>query len=70
MKAQENQVGLKWNGRHQLLVCADDVSLLLDNINTIKKKTDSLIDASKEVGLEVNTEKTKYIVTYCLKAGI
>jgi hypothetical protein len=54
-------VGLKLNGTHQQLVCANDMNLLGDNINTIKKDTKSLIDASKEVGLEVNTEKTKYI---------
>jgi hypothetical protein len=41
------------------LVYADDVNLLDDNIDTIKKNTETLIDASKEVGLEVNTEKTK-----------
>jgi hypothetical protein len=38
------------------LVYADDVTLLGDNIDTIKKNTQTLIDASKEVGLEVNTE--------------
>jgi hypothetical protein len=38
---------------------ADDVNLLVDNIGTIKKNTGTLIYASKEVGLEVNTEKTK-----------
>jgi hypothetical protein len=59
-KVQETQVGLKLNGTHQLLVYADDVNLLGNNINDIKKTTEYLFDASKEVGLEVNVEQTKY----------
>jgi hypothetical protein len=46
-KVQENQVGLKLNGTHQLLVYADDVNLLGDNINNIMKNTETFIDASK-----------------------
>jgi hypothetical protein len=59
---QENQVGLKLNGTHQLLAYADDVNLLEGNINTIKKNTETLIDAGKEVGLEINVEKFKYML--------
>jgi membrane-bound lytic murein transglycosylase len=61
-KVQENQVGLKLNGTHQPLVHADDVNLLGDNTDTIQKKTEILVHTSKEVVLEENTEKTKYIV--------
>jgi hypothetical protein len=59
---QENQVGLKFNGTHQLLAYADDVNLLGDNIDTIEKKTQKLIDANKEVCLEINVEETKYML--------
>jgi hypothetical protein len=45
-----------------LLVYADDVTLLGDNVDTIKKNTECLIYASNEVGLEVNAEKTKYML--------
>jgi hypothetical protein len=61
-KVQENQVGLKLNGTHQCLAYADDVNLLGDNIDTINKNTETVIGASKEVGLEVNVEKTKYML--------
>jgi hypothetical protein len=38
------------------------VNLLGDNIDTIKENKEILIDASKEVGLEINVEKTKYMM--------
>jgi hypothetical protein len=61
-KVQENQVGLKLNGTHQLLAYADDVNLLGDNIDTIKKNMEILIDASKEFRLKINTEKIKHML--------
>jgi hypothetical protein len=38
------------------------VNLLGDNIDTTNKNKETLIDASKEVGLEINVEKTKYML--------
>jgi hypothetical protein len=57
-----NQVGLKLNGTRQLLAYADDVNLLGENIGIIKKNMETLIDASEEVGLGINAEKTKYML--------
>jgi hypothetical protein len=51
-KDQGHQVGLKLNGTCQLLVYADHI--LGDNIDTVKKNTEFLIDASKKFGLEAN----------------
>jgi hypothetical protein len=48
---QKTQVGLKWNGTHQLLVCVDGVTFLGEKVNTIKKNTETVLDAKKEVGL-------------------
>ena len=51
---------MKVNGTHQLLVYADYVNILRGSVHTIKKNTEALIVASKEIGLEVNADKTKY----------
>jgi hypothetical protein len=59
-KIQENEVGL--NGTHELLVRVDDVNLLGDIVNTIKEKTEALLEASRDISLEINAEETKYMI--------
>jgi hypothetical protein len=69
-RVQENQQGLILNGTHQFLAYADDDNIVGENNDIIQKNTKALLDASKEVGLEVNPEKTKYmLVSRCQKAG-
>ncbi|KAJ4448534.1 hypothetical protein ANN_10552 [Periplaneta americana] len=58
-KFQDNRGGLEWNGLHQLLVYADDVNMLGENPQTIRENAGILLEPSKEIGLEVNSEKTK-----------
>ena len=61
-RVQVNQDGLKLNGTHQLLVYANDVNILGGSVRTVKENAEALIVASKEIGLEVNADKTKYMV--------
>ena len=58
-KVQVKQDGLKLNGTHQLLVDADYINILGRSIHIIKENTEALVGASKEIGLEVNADKTK-----------
>jgi hypothetical protein len=61
-RVQVNQDYLKLNGTHQLLVYADFVNISGGSYMLQKKKTDNLVVDSKEVGLEVNADKSKYMV--------
>jgi hypothetical protein len=61
-RVQVNQDGLKLNGTHHLLAYADDVNILEGSVHTVKENAEALVVASKENGLEVNADKTKYII--------
>jgi hypothetical protein len=54
-----------FSGTHQLLVCADDVNLLGENLNTIKRSK----EADKKVGLQVNTLKRRYMPPHHQNSG-
>jgi hypothetical protein len=57
-KVQVNQDG----GTHQLLFNAADVNILGGGVHTVKENSEALLVASKETGLEVNADETKYMV--------
>ena len=61
-KVQVNQDDLKLNGTHQQLAYADDVNILRGSIHTVKENAEALVVATKEIGLEVNADKTKHMV--------
>jgi len=57
-----NQDALKFNGTSELLVYADDINILGRSVHNVEKNTEILVVASKEIGLDVNVDKTKYMV--------
>ena len=60
---QENRIGLELNGKHQLLVYADDVNMLGQNLQTVRENVEMFMKASKDIGLDVDSEKTEYMIT-------
>jgi hypothetical protein len=61
-RVQANKKGLKLNDTHELLVYADDVNILGGSIHTIRKNTEALLIASKEIVFSAFTSKPKYMV--------
>ena len=59
---QVNQDGLKLIGTHQLPAYADDVNILGGSVHTVNKNVETLVAANKEIGVEVNADKTKHMV--------
>jgi len=59
---QVNQDGLTLNGKHHLLVYADDVNILGGSVHTVKEKAEALVVAGKETELDINADKTKCMV--------
>ena len=55
---------LKLNGTHQLLAYADDVNILGGSVHNLKENAESLVAATRGIGLEVSADKTKYMVMY------
>jgi hypothetical protein len=48
--------------RHQLFFHDDDVNLLGDSVNTIKENSETHLESSRDIGLEINEERTKYMI--------
>ena len=61
-RVQVNQDGFKLNGTHQLLAYTDDVNKLGGSIHTLRENAEGLVAATREIGLEVSADKTKYMV--------
>ena len=61
MKVQETRLGLNLNGTLQVLAYADDANLIDDDIKTIERNALVLLNACKDIGLSVNSGKSKYV---------
>ena len=63
IKSLEEKEGLHLSGINKLLVYADDVVLLGDNEEILRANMHTLLSNTKKLGLKVNINKTKYMVT-------
>jgi hypothetical protein len=67
-RVQVIQDGLKLNVTHQLLVYANDVNILGGSVHTVKGNAETLVVASREIGLEVNADKLS--IWSCLEISV
>jgi hypothetical protein len=59
-----SRVQVNQDGTHQLLAYVDDVNILVGSVHTVKENAEALVVVTKENGLEVKADKTKYMVMY------
>jgi ABC-type phosphate transport system ATPase subunit len=69
VKKKKKKDWLELNGMQQLLGCTAHVYLLAENMIIINENGEAL-DPSKEVGIEVKSEKTKYMKVYPKVSGL
>jgi hypothetical protein len=62
VRVQVDHDGLKLNGTHHLLAYADDDNILGGSVHTVKENAETLVVATKGIGLEVNADKAKYMI--------
>jgi len=61
-RVQVNQDSSKLHATYQFLFYGEDINILGGSVLTVKENTEPLLVASKETGLKVNADKTKYMV--------
>jgi len=49
-------------GTHHLLAYADDLNILGVSVHTVKENAEALVVATKETRLEINADKSKYMI--------
>jgi hypothetical protein len=54
---------MKLNVKHDLLVYVHYVNVMGGSERTVKKNAGVLVVASKEIGLQVHSDKSKHVVT-------
>jgi hypothetical protein len=55
---------VKLNRIHQFLVCLDDFNFFAEDVNMIKENTETVLDLSKDINLEIHVETSKNIFLF------